>query len=89
MRISLDLLLDLNLTEVDKRLLRGYVTKALQANENLQTIVKQIRVGVPKSIRSLHESRQAGGKARVASMSPKKRKLLARRAALARWNKIA
>ncbi len=90
MRISLNVLLELNLpvAEKDHKRLRGIIINALKNNSNLITLAKEIRVGLPKSILTMREVKQAGGRALAASMSPRQRKAAAKRAAAARWNKI-
>ena len=89
MRVSLNLLLDINppMTDDFIRLLRGHVVSALLTNQEIRDMTKRVRVGLPKPILSLHEAKQAGGRARAASLSAAKRKAIARGAAMARWNK--
>jgi hypothetical protein len=90
MRVSLNLLLDIEPGSPDDtiRLLRGHIVSALLTNPEIRLLTKRIRVGTAKPILSLHEAKQAGGRARAASLSPAKRKKLARLAAQARWNRV-
>lgn len=88
MSISLKLLLDLTSPEViSEKLLKKYIKDALMGSDELRVHITNIRIGPKKPTTSLHEIRQAAGRARQATLSPKKRKALAKRAAKARWGK--
>ena len=89
MRVSLNLLLDLAFPATDslEKELRECITEALNADMQLANLVKRLRIGKTRSILSQHEAKQAGGRARAKSLSAKRRKAIAKRAALARWGK--
>lgn len=88
MSISLKLTLDFASSEIiPDRVLKKYIIDALNDSEDLKGRINNVRLGPSKSNISLHEIRKAAGRARQASLSPKKRKALATRAAKARWGK--